>query len=249
MAAVELRVRHPMLHLHLLGERLYLSSSMVTFFSSAAFLGMLFVVPLLAQDGHHLSALTSGSIVFPEAIGVMAGTQVVSRIYARVGPRRLLLGGMLGVAVFMALLALFGGGANLWVLRGVLFLAGFANSFVFQSAQTVAFAVTSRSTTTGRISSLYSTQRQIGAALGVALLSTVITAVGPVRALPGGGSASNLAAYQWAFAAAAVLTLVGAAIALAVRDRDALSTMRPTAPSTEPEEAFGEEPTPEAAAS
>lgn len=229
LIVAELRVRHPMLHLHLLAERLYRSASSVIMFQSAAFMGMLFVIPLLIQDGHHLSALISGSIVFPEAIGVMLGTQVVSRVYPRIGPRRLLIGGLVGVGLFMALLAVFSGGADFWLLRAILFLAGFANAFVFQTAQTLAFAVASpTTTTTSRISALYNTQRQMGAALGVAVLSSVIAVVGPTHLLPSGRTIANMASYQWAFALASMLTLVAAVIALTVHDRDAISTMRPT---------------------
>ena len=43
-----------------------------------------------------ISALRAGLTIFPEALGVMAGSQGVSRIlYPRIGPRRLLVGGLL----------------------------------------------------------------------------------------------------------------------------------------------------------
>jgi EmrB/QacA subfamily drug resistance transporter len=249
LIVTELRVRHPMLHLHLLSERLYRSASSVIMFQSAAFMGMLFVIPLLIQDGHHLSALVSGSIVFPEAIGVMVGSQVVSRVYPRVGPRRLLIGGQIGVAFFMAVLAVFSGGDGFWLLRGILFFAGFSNSFVFQTAQTLAFAVASQTTTTSRISALYNTQRQMGAALGVGVLSSIIALVGPTRLLAGGALVANLPSYQWAFALAAALTSVGAVIALTVHDRDAISTMRPPELDEKELSEAGVQTMPEAAAS
>ena len=49
------------------------------------------LVPLLLQNGLGFSALHSGLSVFSEALGGMTGTQVASRIYKRVGPRRLMI--------------------------------------------------------------------------------------------------------------------------------------------------------------
>ena len=66
---------------------------------SAAFIGTLFLVALFFQDGLGLSALQSGLNTFPEAIGVMAGAQVVTRLlYPVFGPRRIMVGGLVLLA-------------------------------------------------------------------------------------------------------------------------------------------------------
>ena len=62
--------------------------------ASGGFMGTLFLVPLLLQSGLGFSALHSGLATFTEALGGMTGTQVTSRIYKRVGPRRLMIAGM-----------------------------------------------------------------------------------------------------------------------------------------------------------
>ena len=54
----------------------------------AGFIGTLFLVPLLLQNGLGFSALHSGLSTFPEAMGGMAGVQVTTRLYKRVGPRQ-----------------------------------------------------------------------------------------------------------------------------------------------------------------
>ena len=57
------------------------------FLAAAAFLGMLYLIPLYFQDARGLSALQSGLSTFPEAFGVMIGAQFASRlIYPRIGP-------------------------------------------------------------------------------------------------------------------------------------------------------------------
>ena len=81
---VELRTRRPMVDLHLLRGRLFRSTNCVMFLAAAAFLGMLYLIPLYFQDARGLSALQSGLSTFPEAIGVMAGAQFASRfLYPR----------------------------------------------------------------------------------------------------------------------------------------------------------------------
>ena len=78
-----------MVDLHLLSGRLFRSTNCVMFLAAAAFLGLLYLIPLYFQDARGLSALQSGLSTFPEAFGVMIGAQFASRfIYPRIGPRR-----------------------------------------------------------------------------------------------------------------------------------------------------------------
>ena len=117
---VELRTTRPMVDLHLLRERLFRSTNCVMFLAAAAFLGMLYLIPLYFQDARGLSALQSGLSTFPEAFGVMIGAQFASRfIYPRVGPRRHITGGLLGLAVCMLLLTQITVTTNLWLIRGL----------------------------------------------------------------------------------------------------------------------------------
>src|SRR5205807_9728795 len=56
---VELRRREPLLDLRLLGNRLFRMANLVSLFSSAGFLGVLFVAPLFRQEGLEVTPLTS----------------------------------------------------------------------------------------------------------------------------------------------------------------------------------------------
>lgn len=221
----ELRAKEPMLDLRLLGNRLFCVCNLVTMVSGAAFLGVLFVAPLFLQEARGVSPLISGLTTFPEAIGVVVSTQIVTQLYPKVGPRRLIAFGLTGVAIMMLLLGLIGLTTDLWVMRGLIFLIGAGMAFSFNSVQAAGFATISPAET-GRASSLNSVQRQVGNALGVAILSTVIGIVGPVVVGPHGSMQPNLTAYSVAFSAAAVLALTSAGIALLIRDRDAASTMK-----------------------
>ncbi|WP_380285139.1 MDR family MFS transporter [Kitasatospora purpeofusca] len=226
LVAVELRRPEPMLDLRLFCDRIFGTVNLLSLFSGAAFLGMLYLFPLLMQDALGMDALHSGLMVFPEALGVMLASQVSARLYPRIGPRRMLAAGSAVVACCLALMATIGPQSNLWAVRGLLFLTGYAMSHVFMPSQTAAFA-TVPAASTGAASTLYNAQRQLGSALGVAVLGTVLTAVGPLAADASGTPVANLTAYRAAFLTAAGLALLAAVIALRVRDGDAATTMRP----------------------
>ena len=222
---VELRSTHPILDLRLFSNRIFRTCNLVSFFSTAGFLGLLYAVPLFLQQARGVSALTSGLTTFPEALGVLVATQFVARLYPNIGPRRLIVGGLIGVTVVMALMTFIAQDTTLWLLRALMFLTGAGMAFGFTSVQAASFATIS-SEQTGQASALFNAQRQIGASLGVALLSSVISAVGITQLSTNGTNIPNFTAYHAAFLAAAALALIAACIGLAIRDSDAASTMR-----------------------
>jgi EmrB/QacA subfamily drug resistance transporter len=224
MVVVELRTAEPMVNLRLLGNRLFRSSNAVMVLGSVAFLGTLYAISLYYQDGRGLSALGSGLSTFPEALGVMAGAQLATRwLYPMLGPRRHITGGLAGVAVSIGLLGLLGPGTSLWWARLLMLTLGLAMAQVFVPVQAAAFA-TITPEATGRASTMFNTVRQLGGAVGVAVLTTVIVAVGPVH-VAGGHLVANLTAYRVAFVVAATVALIGMACSLTIRDSDAARTI------------------------
>lgn len=222
---VELRMQTPMLDLRLMKDRLFRTTNLVTMASSAGFLGLLFVAPLFLQEARGVSALISGLTTFPEALGVIAATQIVARLYPRIGPRRLIAAGLTGVAVIMSLLCFMNLDTNLWLMRGLMFLTGAGMAFTFIPTPAAAFATISPADT-GKASAIYNAQRQLGSALGIAVVGTVLSIVGPVIIGTHGAIQPNITAYHAAFLTSAALALISAALALFIHDRDAASTMR-----------------------
>jgi EmrB/QacA subfamily drug resistance transporter len=219
----ELRVATPMIDLRLIGNRLFRSATVVLFITMAAFLGTLYVVALFFQDGLGLTALNAGLSTFPEALGVMVGVQVATRLYPYVGPRRLMVAGLTGVTVLALAMTSVGFSTSLWVPRALMFFLGISIAHVFSPVQAAAFATIS-SAATGRGSTLFNTARQVGSALGVAILTTVMSAVGVVHVVRHHPQ-PNLASFHWAFVVAAVIAVVAARFAWTVVDADAAPTM------------------------
>jgi predicted MFS family arabinose efflux permease len=218
--AVELRSSAPMVQLRLLGNRLFCTTQVTSFFASAGFIGVLFLVPLFLQEARGASPLEAGLTTFPEALGVVVSTQVVARLYPLVGPRRLMAGGLVLMATAIVLLALVGLDSGPWVVRALMFTIGAGMANVFLPNQAASLATISRADT-GRATTIANVQRQVGAAVGVAALGSVLAAVGAI-----GGDSSGFTAYRVAFLVAAVLALIGAVSALRVPDDEAAETMQ-----------------------
>jgi len=136
---------------------------------------------------------------------------------------------------------LMGADTSLWWARLILFCVGISMAQVFVPAQAASFATISPADT-GRASTLYNASRQLGGAIGVALLTTTIVIVGPLHVVAG-RLAPNLAAYRVTFLVAAAVALIGAAAARSINDADATRTMvdprlrrgrPPTAPAAPP---------------
>jgi EmrB/QacA subfamily drug resistance transporter len=222
MTVVELRAPAPVIDIRLARDRLFTACSTAMTLESVAFLGALFVLSLYYQDGRGLSALGSGLSTAPEAVGVMCGSQLASRIlYRRLGPRRLLIVGTLASSTFMGLLGAAAGAHSLWWMRGDLVLMGLGVGQVFVATQAAAFA-TIPPRSSGRASTMFNVGRRIGGALGVAVATTSLVLVGmPTRP----GSGTDLAAFQVAFLVAAATNLLALWPALSVRDEQARNTV------------------------
>ena len=179
LVLTELRKRQPLIDIRLLGNRLFRSCNGVMVLASASFIGTLYVVSLFFQDGRGLSALGSGLSTFPEALGVMAGAQLTSRVlYPVLGPRRNIALGLLGVTASIGLMSLVGAQTSLWWMRLLMFCLGVAMGQVFVPAQAAAFATISPEAT-GRASTMFNVVRQLGSAFGVALFTMTETTSRP----------------------------------------------------------------------
>ena len=212
----ELRVAEPMLNLRIYGNRLFRVTNLQLTFAGAGFVGTLFLVPLMLQNGLGFTAVHSGLSTFPEALGGMTGIQATTRLYKRVGPRRLMITGMCGTVAAIGGMAFAGPSDAGWLIPVLMFFTGGSFGFAFSPSQAAGLATVSAAQT-GQASTLLNTLRQAGGAAGVALLGTVLGATGAGPADPSG--------YRVAFAAAAGLMALGVVFSTRVSDADAAPTM------------------------
>ena len=225
MTIVELRIPFPMLDLNLLRNRMFRQCNLVGLFSIASFLGVTFVMPLYLQLLRGMTPFASGLTTFPQAFGVMVSSLISGRLYARVGPRRLMTGGFLSAAVAISMYTMLEIDTSLWLIRTLMFVRGVCMGFAFVPMQAASYA-TIKPSENGRASSIFSTQRQVGVSLGVAIMASILGAHMSLSHAPlPGDIVEALTGVRLAFAVAVLLALIAAVFSWFIRDEDAAATM------------------------
>jgi EmrB/QacA subfamily drug resistance transporter len=222
-ALFELRTKLPMIDVRLLRDKLFRAANTVQLVSFASFSGALFLLPLFLQAERGLSPLESGLTTFPMAIGVAMMAQLAGRMYSRVGPRRMMMAGMVGAALTSLAFLRVDLETSRWWIQFILLARGWSFALTLVPLQAATFA-TIRPEDTGRASAVFNANRQIAASLGVALLATVLTArLTHYDSVLGSPATSDgaLLAFHEAFIAAAVLAVLGIFLSLFLDDKEA----------------------------
>ncbi|MEY2444576.1 MAG: hypothetical protein QOE00_1156, partial [Ilumatobacteraceae bacterium] len=208
-----------------LSNRMFRQCNLVGLFSMASFLGVTFAMPLYLQLLRGLTPLASGLTTFPQAFGVMVSSVVAGRLYARIGPRRLMTGGFLSAALAIALYVGLGLHTSLWLIRALMFGRGLCMGFAFVPMQAASYA-TIDPAQNGRASSIYSTQRQVAVSLGVAITASILAAHMSLSKAPQSNEVNRaLTGVHWAFGIAVLMAVAAAVCAWFIRDEDAAATM------------------------
>ncbi|MFC8520743.1 MDR family MFS transporter [Streptomyces sp. NPDC057257] len=208
----ELRTRHPMIELRVLGDELFRTTQLVLLPTGAVFMGVLYLYPQFLQTDLGYDALHSGLATFPEALGMLTASQIVPRVHDRVGPRRLMVAGGAGAALIVVFLAILTDTPRPLALYPSMYLLGACVGLLFASAQNAAF-VTIPPVRTADATTLLNMQRQTAGAFGVALAGTLTASL-----VPQSGT-DNAFADRIAFVTLAALCLGAALLALRVSDR------------------------------
>lgn len=213
----ELRGDQPMLNVRLYSERLFRQMGWISLLIASGLQGMIYIVPLMYQDALGASAFEAGLTTFPEALGLMAASQLVPILYERWGPRRLMVTALICAIGMFGLLCTVQTDTNPWMVRLLLFFAGFFLGHGVGVVQASAFNRLSPSAM-GHASTLFHVQNRLGAAIGMVSLTGILAGV---------GVASNLNAYKMAILGAILFLIAALGVALRFRDEDALVEKSP----------------------
>ncbi|HTX63127.1 MAG TPA: MFS transporter [Acidimicrobiales bacterium] len=173
----ERRTTAPLLDLELLSDRGILGANQSLFAYGACNAADVLLVTLYLQEGRGLSPVVTGLCFIPQAVGAFALAGPASKLVPSLGPRRALALGMSA-----GLLALVGAALSVWTqsLAGLLvslFVMG-VSARIVQVAATLAGThgpIAARAE--GSASALLTASRQVGSALGVAIVSAVVVTV------------------------------------------------------------------------
>jgi EmrB/QacA subfamily drug resistance transporter len=223
---IELRSAHPLVPFRIFRNRTLTGANVTGLLIGAGLFSMFFFLSLYMQQVLGYDALEAGLAYLPLAVSIVVASGVASPLVTRVGPKPVLLVGL--VLMSAALVWLSGvsvGGSFLADILGPSMLAGIGLGLSYVPL-TVAAVSGIRADDAGLASGLINTAQQIGGAIGLAVLATVANAQrdGVLEAARGAREQVPLAmteGFGAAFLAGAGIALVGlVATALLIRSRD-----------------------------
>jgi MFS transporter, DHA2 family, methylenomycin A resistance protein len=172
---IQRRSRDPMLPLELLRRPMLSGSIAVGLLLNLGFYGQLFVMSLYLQQVRGDSPALTGVALLPEALAVMIASPLSGRLTGRTGPRAPMISGLLVGAAGFAALALTPLAAPFALLVVPMIAAGFGTSFTMPAATAAAVGAVAAERS-GLASGALNAGRQVGGAVGVALLGGLVAA-------------------------------------------------------------------------
>jgi MFS transporter, DHA2 family, methylenomycin A resistance protein len=167
------RAEEPLLPRAVLAKADFTVSNIVGFLLNFGFYGQLFVLSLFLQRQLHMSPLAAGLALLPEtAMGVLAST-LGGRVVASRGSRTVVIAGLAAGALGLGLLSAATAGMPYWPLIVPLVLVGFGTAFCMPAATTACVEAVPADQA-GFAGAAFNTSRQVGGALGVAALGSIL---------------------------------------------------------------------------
>ena len=171
--AIESRSRSPLLPLRIFRLRALSAANATMALVGAVTFSEFFVLTLYVQDVLHYSAVESGVAFSAFALAVVVASNVAQAVVSRVGVRATLTTGLAAAAISLGLLTrLPVDGHYFWDLFPAFVLGGAGLGFSFVPVTIAGLAGVGRADA-GVASGLVNTSRQIGGAIGLALVSTI----------------------------------------------------------------------------
>lgn len=205
---IETRAARPLLPPHTWKVRTLVSATTVMLAVTGLLVAAVYLVSIFLQTVLGFTALQSGLSFLPMALALGAGTHVAAKALRHLAPRSVAGTGLSIAAAASALLAGAGAGTSYaaGVLPGLLLL-GLGVGMVFVSVSITAMQGIPPQHA-GLASGFLMTGHEVGAALGVAVLSAIATTAGELTT-----SLGAVDAVSRGFTAAAALALVFAVVA------------------------------------
>jgi predicted MFS family arabinose efflux permease len=222
--AIEKRTSQPMLRLDLFRDRSLLGANLAMLLWNAGMVACVFTLSFFLQRNLSLSSVTSGLAFIPISVTLIFATSLSSRLASRVGVRFLVACTSIAMAAGFLLYSRMGNTDQFIIpfLSGSVLvgLVGLGIPTLF--ALGVAGVPQAHR---GAASGLLITSQQIGAALGVAIV-TIVESAANNSLVRGGGAHGAVAAVgmQHGFIACSIFLVIGASIAISLFRRESRLT-------------------------
>ncbi|MFZ2034213.1 MAG: DHA2 family efflux MFS transporter permease subunit [Candidatus Dormiibacterota bacterium] len=207
LAAVNLAIGNrgnpePLLQLRLFRDPTFSWSMGLSFIIVTALFGGMLLLPLYLQEVHGYSPLETGLLLLPQAITAAVAMPLGGYLTDRIGPRPVVVTGMVMLAGGGFLLAQIHPTSSNWLVVSALLLRGFAMGFSMMPSMAAAMARVPRQLSSSA-SSISNSLQRIGSSVGIAVLVTVLaaqftTAIGQASCAPSPAvlSAASSAGHQ-----------------------------------------------------
>jgi EmrB/QacA subfamily drug resistance transporter len=172
----EKRVANPGIDPELLRKPLFLAGSIALAVSMLAVMGGNYVLTFYTQDVRGYSALQTGLLMVPTAIGLMIAANNSAKLAAAFSPSRVIAGGLLLDTVSLVYFSTLTTNAPIAAYAVVQAFFGFGMGLVMATAPAVCMSVVPPEKA-GAGSAVPNMARQVGGAVGIALLGAVLGSV------------------------------------------------------------------------
>ncbi|SFF21538.1 Major Facilitator Superfamily protein [Actinoplanes philippinensis] len=176
------RAAAPLIDLALFRDRSFAGGTLLATIAGFAFFGLLFALPQLFQAVGGADAFGAGLRLLPVIGGLMAGARIGERLAARTGPRVVIAAGLTLMAAALFTGAATDAAAGYGVVAAWISVAGVGLGLTMPTSMNVAISALGAERS-GVGNALIQAVRQVGSAIGVAVLGTALNA-GYRSALP-----------------------------------------------------------------
>jgi EmrB/QacA subfamily drug resistance transporter len=212
---LELHQRSPMLDLRLFRNPTFAGANVTALLVTLAMFGVFFFMSLYVQQILGYSPVQAGAIFLPMTLLIMLVAPIAGKQSDRIGSRWLMTAGMALVGISLVLFSRLGGDADFWSLLPGLVVGGFGMA-VTMTPMTAAAMGSVPVDKAGVGSGVLNTFRQVGGALGIAIMGAILSSQA-TAAVEGGARPDEafLDGFHAALLTGAGFTFLGALVAAA----------------------------------
>ena len=224
---LERRLPHAMLDLRLFGNRTFGGANIAALLVSLAMFGIFFFVSLYMQNILGYTPVHTGVIFLPMTVLVVVSAPLAGKATDLIGARWPISIGMLLLGAGLLSFSRLGAHASFTDLLPGMLIGGLGTGTAMGPMTTAALS-TAPVDEAGVVSGVITTSRQVGGALGIAVMGAIVAAA---ETLPKSDPRFGLQfvhGFQHALEAGAAITLAGALVSAVLVRRQATSTVTET---------------------
>ncbi|MGH3023394.1 MAG: MFS transporter [Gaiellaceae bacterium] len=208
---LELHQRAPMLDLSLFRSSTFAGANVVALLVTLAMFGVFFFMSIYMQNVLGYSATRTGAVFLPMTVLIILIAPAAGKFSDRVGSRWLMTAGMLCLTVALAAFSRLGLDSTFWDIFPGLVVGGFGMALVM-TPMTAAALGSVPVEKSGVGSGVLNTFRQVGGALGIAVMGAIVAAYIDLDATGRPDPAAFIDGFQRALEVSAGFALLGAVI-------------------------------------